>query len=73
MLKYIHKIVTLLVSTLSILVHIQNYLADFFIGILNLKIYNIHKKDIQKATATTIRAIFLRFVPNPLQFDCILV
>ena len=72
MLKCIHKIVTLLVDTLSILIHIQNYLADFFIGILDLKIYDVHKNEIQKAIATTIRAIFLRFVPNLLQFDCII-
>ena len=26
----------------------------------------------KKAIATTIRAIFLRFVPNLLQFDCII-
>ena len=73
MLKCIHKIVTLLVDTLSILIHIQNYLEDFFIGILDLKIYDVHKNEIQKAIATTNRAIFLRFVPNLLQFDCILV
>ena len=31
MLKYIHKIVTLLVGALSILVHIRNCLADFLL------------------------------------------
>ena len=73
MLKCIYKIIPLFVCILLLLALIYICVATFFTGVLDLKSHNIHKNEIQKAIATTIRAIFLRFVPNLLQFDCILV
>ena len=35
--------------------------------------YDTSEVKIQKAIATTIRAIFLRFVPNLFQYDCLLI
>ena len=72
MLKCIYKIIPLFVCILLLLALIYICVAAFFTGVLNLKSHNVHKNEIQKAIATTIRAIFLRFVPNLLQFDCII-
>ena len=73
MLKCIYKIIPLFVCILLLLALIYICVATFFTGVFDLKSQNVHKNEIQKAIATTIRAIFLRFVPNLLQFDCILV
>ena len=72
MLKCIYKIILLFVCILLLLALIYICVAAFFTGVLDLKSHNVHKNEIQKAIATTIRAIFLRFVPNLLQFDCII-
>ena len=72
MLKCIYKIIPLFVCILLLLALIYICVAAFFTGVLDLKSQNVHKNEIQKAIATTIRAIFLRFVPNILQFDCII-
>ena len=72
MLKCIYKIIPLFVCILLLLALIYICVAAFFTGVLDLKSHNVHKNEIQKAIATTIRAIFLRFVPNLLQFNFII-
>ena len=72
MLKCIYKIIPLFVCMLLLLALIYICVATFFTGVLDLKSHNVHKNEIQKAIATTIRAIFLRFVPNLLQFNFII-